>query len=288
MGQHARVLVAGATGYLGGYLLDVLRDRGYWTRALTRSRRKTDELNADETFVGEVTKPETLHGLADRIDIAISAIGITRQKDGLTYNDVDYRGNCNVLEVCQRAGVSKFIYVSAFGADTMRHLKIADAKERFADTLAASGMDYAIMRPNGYFSDITAFLEMAEKGRVYLFGDGGFRMNPIHGRDVARACVEAIALDRQHFNFGGPQVLTHREMAETAFSALGKPARITCLPAALGRGIIPLLRTFTSQSFYGPIEFLLTVLTRDMVGEPYGEEPLESFFRSEAAKQPRT
>ena len=48
------------------------------------------------------------------------------------------------------------------------------------------------MRPNGFFSDMKDFLEMAKKGRVYLFGDGQFKLNPIDGKDLAVVCVDKM------------------------------------------------------------------------------------------------
>ncbi len=282
MNQRERVLVAGATGYLGGYLLEILKKRGYRVRALARTRDKAAAVDADETVVGQVTEPSSLRGIADGIDAVVSAIGITRQKDGLTYEDVDYQGNVNLLEESKRAGVRKFIYVSALGADAMPHLKMTAAKERFAAELAASELDYAVMRPNGYFSDMGEFLKMARKGRIYLFGNGDFRMNPVHGRNVAKACVNAIESNAREFNFGGPAVLTHREIASAAFQALKKPVRITCVPSFLAHLAIPALHACTSSKSYGPIEFFLTVLTRDMIGEPFGTESLHTYFEDEA------
>jgi hypothetical protein len=59
----------------------------------------------DEVFVGEVTKPETLHGLCDGIDIIFSSIGITRQRDKVSFMEVDYQGNKNLLELAMKAAV---------------------------------------------------------------------------------------------------------------------------------------------------------------------------------------
>ena len=283
----SRVLVAGATGYLGRYLVEVLHERGYWVRALTRSANKLDGLasSVDDMFVGEVTKPETLKGVADGVDVVISAIGITRQKDGLTYMDVDYQGNVNLMHEAQAAGVKRFLYVSALGADQMLDLKIAQAKEKFVAALGVSGLDCTILRPGGYFSDMREFLEMARRGRVWLFDGGRHRLNPIHGRDVAEVCADAIETNAREVSFGGPEVYTHREAAEAAFAALGKPPRISSLPGSVARAIIRLLRVFTSSRFYGPVEFLLTVLTRDVVGVPRGKITLEEFFAEEAKKE---
>ena len=92
----------------------------------------------DEVFIGEVTKPETLRGIADDVDIVMSTVGITRQKDGLTYQEVDYQGNVNLLREALNSGVRKFIYVSALKAGEMPSLKIVQAKEQFVEDALAS------------------------------------------------------------------------------------------------------------------------------------------------------
>ena len=49
---------------------------------------------------------------------------------------------------------------------------------------------------------------MAKKGRVYLFGNGEFRANPIHGEDLASVCVDAIEDSKQEIKVGGPESFT--------------------------------------------------------------------------------
>lgn len=280
-----RLLIAGATGYLGGFLLAEAKKRGHTVRALTRSEPRLSRAAAsiDEIFVGEVTKPETLDGIARDVDVVISAIGITRQRDGVSYEDVDYKGNANLLREAVKAGVRKFVYVSVLHAEQMAELKIVQAKERFVRELLASGIHYAVIRPNGYFSDMLAFLKMAKSGRVFVFGRGEFLINPISGRDVAVRCLDAIDLDDPEFSFGGPATLTHREIAHKAFDALGTKPKMTCLPVSFARALLWLVRKFAPTRVYGPLEFTLTVITTDMVGPTYGKDSLEDFFRNEVA-----
>ncbi|MBD3177114.1 MAG: NAD(P)H-binding protein, partial [Armatimonadia bacterium] len=109
-----RVLVAGATGYLGGFVLSELKARGRWVRALVRSPGKLShqEIRPDEVAEAEITRPDSLGGVCEDIDCVFSSVGITRQKDGLTFRDVDCQGNLNLLKEAEAAGVGRFVYVS--------------------------------------------------------------------------------------------------------------------------------------------------------------------------------
>jgi uncharacterized protein YbjT (DUF2867 family) len=120
-----KVLVAGATGYLGRFVVQEFKKRGYWVRALARNPKKLEKNGpflepavrdqVDEVFVGEVTKLETLNGVCDGIDIIFSSIGITRQREKVSFMDVDYQGNINLLELAKKAVVKKVIFVSVIG-----------------------------------------------------------------------------------------------------------------------------------------------------------------------------
>ena len=104
-----KVIVAGATGYLGKYLLKELKSKGYETIALVRNAKKLENMTVDGIVQAEVTQPKSLKGIFDHIDIVISTVGITRQKDGLTYTDVDYQANVNLLKEAIAAGDRKSV-----------------------------------------------------------------------------------------------------------------------------------------------------------------------------------
>jgi uncharacterized protein YbjT (DUF2867 family) len=275
-----RVLVAGATGYLGHYVVKAFKKQGYWVRALTRSADKLENLrdDVDEAFIGEVTDPASLDGICQDIDIVFSSIGITKQKDNLTYMDVDYQGNKNLLEEAKKEGVSKFIYISVFNAEKMRNLKGIQAKLKFTEALKDSGLNYLIVNPNGFFSDMLEYLNMAQQGRGYVFGSGDNKINPIHGEDLAEFCVNAVDEAEQEIDVGGPDILTHNEILAIAFESLEKPVKISRIPIWLRNVILAILRLFTSVKTYGPLEFFMTVLAMDLVAPTYGSHHLKDFF----------
>ena len=276
-----KILVAGATGYLGRHVIKTLKDRGFWVRALGRSEARLNPIKglADDLFIGEVTDPKSLDGLCDGIDVVISSVGITRQKDGLTYEDVDYQGNRNLLTIAEESDVSKFMYVHVLNAEKLQGIAMIQAKEAFVDELKQSALDHTVICPTGFFSDMEEFLSMARSGRVYLFGDGSNRINPIDGADLAGVCADALESREQQLDVGGPEVFTYREIAELAFDVLEKPKKITCLPKKLIAAAVGALRWLAPVKTYGPIQFLAAVMTMDVVGETYGHRRLVEHFR---------
>jgi uncharacterized protein YbjT (DUF2867 family) len=283
--KNLNVFLAGATGYLGGYILKQLVVSGYKTKIIVRDRGKVQNNSPFvEIIEGLVTRPDSLDGLLDDMDVVISTVGITRQKDGLTYMDVDYMANRNLLHEAKKSRVRKFIYISALNAVKLRHLKILEAKERFVDELKASGIEYAVIRPNGFFSDMSDFLTMAKGGKVYLFGKGDYKINPIHGADLAEVCVEAIHNHQKEIDVGGPDILSQNEIAEMALRAWSKKTKIVHLPDWIRKMIIWLSRTFTSSKTYGPIEFFLTLMAIDNVAPKYGKHQLAHYFNKSVSE----
>ena len=90
----------------------------------------------------------------------------------MTYLKVDYQGSSNLLKEALKDEVEVFQYISAINGEKLRHLTIFEAKEKFVDELKNSGINYCIIRPNRFFSDMMDFLNMAKAGRIYLFGNG--------------------------------------------------------------------------------------------------------------------
>jgi uncharacterized protein YbjT (DUF2867 family) len=285
--MEKNILLAGATGYLVSYLLKVLIEKQNQVIAIVRNPESLPSYNENylEIKHAQVTDPETLRDICKGIDTIISTVGITRQKDGLTYMDVDYQANMNLLEEAKKAGVNRFVYVSAINGDKYRNLKIFEAKEKFVDALKSSGLNYTIVRPNGFFSDMKDFLQMAKSGRVYLFGSGDQKFNPIHGKDLAKAIVDSLDDNHRELTIGGPDVLSLNDISKLALKALNKPIKIVHLPDFLRKLTLWSSRTFTSAKTYGPIEFFLTLMAKDNIAPTYGEHHLKDFYFQEVIKQ---
>lgn len=276
------VLLAGATGYLGLYIAKELKNKGFKLTVVVRGATKLLAKNiiADHVYEGDLTDPNFYTGVMHGVDVVISTIGITRQKDRKTYMDIDYGVNHLLLQEALKNDVKKFIYTSVLHGEALKHLKICEAKERFVEELQSSAIESLIIRPSGFFSDLEEFFHMAKQGKTYLFGEGKKKLNPIHGADLATVMVNAIDIARDTLEVGGPAVYTHNQIASIAYEILGKEKKIVYVPNWIRKTALSLLHTFSTQKTYGPVEFFLTVMNIDMECEKFGTKTLYEHFKT--------
>ncbi|MUV38373.1 hypothetical protein JNUCC1_02211 [Lentibacillus sp. JNUCC-1] len=282
-----KVLVAGATGYLGKHLVQTFKKEGYNVRALVRNEQKLSKTGpflepavdhlVDDVWVGDVTESESIKGVCEGVDFVCSAVGLTRQKGSLTFHDVDYQGNLHLLHEAQKENVGKFMYIHVCG-DRQMNNPIVNAKSAFVRELRNSGLNYIVVKPTGYFSDMTEYLKMAQKGRVFLRDKGENRVNPIHGEDLADFCVSAL---REHddtvLEVGGPHEYRHAEIGAIAFGVLRKKERYFNIPAPLLLVLLPVLKIFNKKQ-YALGKFFLDIMTKDILARAYGRKNLSDYF----------
>jgi uncharacterized protein YbjT (DUF2867 family) len=282
-----KVLVAGATGYLGRYAVQEFKNRGYWVRALVRNPDKVKQPGpwfapsidnlADEIFIGDATKPETLTGVCDGLDFVFSSLGMIKPDFVHSNFDVDYQGNMNILTLALKANVRKFVYVSVFDAHRMMNIPNVQAHEKFVRELQAAKIESAIIRPNGFFSEIGQFVARAKRGYMIWVGDGYQRQNPIHGADLAKVCVDAMEGTEKEVEVGGPEVFTYHEMVDLAIEIAGTKPVLIPLPFWLVDGLAAVTGIFNPD--VRDVALFATTLSKiDIVSPKYGTHRLRDFF----------
>ena len=286
-GETTNILVVGASGYAGRHIVEQAHRRGHRVRAVVRDKARAESAGAwgapsltnmvDEWAVGDVTDRSLTAGVCDGVDAVISALGVTRQKADPW--DIDYRANLNILESARAHDVIRFCYVNAIHAESIRS-QLTRAKTAFAQALIQSPLAHQVVSPSGYFSDMSSIAQMARRGRVYLLRPQG-QVNPIHGADVAAYCLDKVESGQEgSYDIGGPEVLSWREVAQYAFEAVGRPAKITVIPPRLADGVmkgIGLIKPRVADT----LSFMLWGLTHDCVGETTGTHRLLDFYRTQ-------
>lgn len=280
-GVTGQVLVAGGTGVLGREVARELSARGHHIRVCAR-RPGSDGVTAD------VTRPETLKGICDGVDVVVSTVGgsldIRKVRDRTSYDSIDNLGNQALLAEAERAGVRRFVYVSVFSTRKLRRLEYVAAHVRFEEALRESRLEWGVVRPTGVFAFFLEVLSMARRGRAVVLGDGSARTNPVHEADVAAAVADAVAAEGGvvETDIGGPDVLSRREIAEAAFRVVGREPRITGTPSGALRAAAALFLPMNPR-LSALLRFGTEVSLADTVAPALGTRRLEDYFGEKAA-----
>ena len=280
------VVVAGATGYVGRHVVEALDARGHCVRALVRSQERAEAPGAfgapplrghvAEWRIVDFSDPSTLHDVCAGADRVVSALGVTRQKSSPW--DIDFLGNLRLLEDAERSRLASFLYVNVLQSEFGTSLTMR-SKHAFAQTLARSSVAGQIVNPSGYFSDVTDFLLMAQKGFGFTLDDGAAKLNPIHGADLAEFIVGHLAAPSASWDVGGPDTFTFRELEELAFRIAGRRPRILRIRPRVLRPVQWVADRSTPR-ISNLTRFFLESLQADAVGTPTGHRRLETYLRS--------
>ncbi|GJF33295.1 NAD(P)-dependent oxidoreductase [Kitasatospora sp. NE20-6] len=231
-------LVTGATGYIGGRLVPELLAAGHRVRCLVRDpgRLRDHPWRADvETATGDVTRPDTLTGAFEGVDVAyylVHALGT-----GPGFERTDREAARAFGAAAARAGVGRIVYLGGLtpagvpAAELSPHLR---SRAEVGRILRDSGVPTAELRAAVIIGSGSASFEMlrylTERLPVMVTPNWvGTRIQPIAVRDVLRHLTGAALLPpdvNRTFDIGGPDVLTYREMMMRYAAVAGLPRRV--------------------------------------------------------------
>ncbi|MFB2876085.1 SDR family oxidoreductase [Floridanema aerugineum] len=209
-------LVTGATGDLGRRIVRLLCDRIMPVRSFVRLTSRYGELEyrGSEIFIGDLQQDKDIHKACFGVKYIISAHGGEGNPSA-----VDYRANIELIDQAKASGVEHFVFISVLGADRgYEDAPTFKAKREVEKYLQSSGLNYTILRPSGFASNV---LELAERFRdtgIYLLvGDPKNRSSIVSTDDLARMAVESVnvpAAKNQIFPVGGPQIIERGEIPQ--------------------------------------------------------------------------
>lgn len=279
-----KVVLAGAFGKLGSDILRALVRDGHDVLAVDMVLREPDGIEGSyEKKQVDVTRPEQLKGLCDGADAVITTVGLTRTSAEVTNYDIDYQGNLNLLNEARRAGVKKFAYVSVLKADKAPKVPMLHAKYLLEEALKASGIDYVIFRPTGYFYDIAkVFKPMIEKGEVTLLGKKPVSANVIDTTDLADFMLLHLGDRNKTYDIGGTETYTYEEIARMFFAAAGKEPVIKHAPPFLF-DVLAFVNKLKKNGKEAILRFSKWTLTESMVADhKFGKLSFKEYIEKNA------
>jgi NADH dehydrogenase len=261
-----KVTVFGGTGYVGGYLIDELLDKGHHPVLLVRpgSRHKVRHRERCTLIDGDIASPETIRTALSGTDAVIYNIGILREfpSSGVTYEALHFEGARRTMDAAEEVGVRRFLLMSANGvkADGTGYQRTKYMAEQYLKTTA---LDWTVFRPSVLFGEPRGRMEFATQ--LYrdilrsplpapLFYEGllpvnagEFRMSPVYVKDVASVFVQALDMPETAghiFALCGPASLSWKEILKTIADAVGITKRGFPAPVLLLKGLAAALDQF--------------------------------------------
>jgi len=241
-----KVLVTGATGFIGPKVVHALRTRDHAVRALVRDPGRARQLASwgCELETVDVSDPAALRAAADGCQAIVHLVSIIKGSPE-DFDRVMVGGTENAIEAAKGAGASRFVLMSALGVNEHNRdlVPYFRAKWQMEQSLAASGLDRVVFRPSFVFGDDGGVLPMFVR-QVRLspltpvVGNGETRLQPIWVGDVAEFFAQAVdsqAASGGTFEIGGPDAVTWNDFYARVKRILGKRRGTVHLPVGLVR-----------------------------------------------------
>jgi uncharacterized protein YbjT (DUF2867 family) len=235
------VLVVGATGFLGGKVVDELLNRGKSVRALVRSTTDASRLQSRgvEIARGDMLDLDSLVAAMQGADAVITtAAGYTR--GGKNADDIDTVGNANLAEAAQRTGVRRFVLTSILTSDQTPDVPHFWHKKIAEDKLEQLGVPFVALRPGAFVDQVASMAgNPVDKGRLTWLGKTTVPLTFVHTSDLAAylaAAVDAKVSDGERIDIGWDRPVSVRELADLMGDRAGKSIKVWAVPSVVIRG----------------------------------------------------
>jgi divinyl chlorophyllide a 8-vinyl-reductase len=300
-----RVLLAGATGYIGQAVLRELVAQGHEVVALVRPGRRLSlglsDHKSDETLDAlsdavtvvetEITSDEDWTSPLPNTDVVVSCLA-SRSGAAADARLVEYEANRRLLAYAERVAVEHFVLLSAICVQIPR-LAFQREKLKFEALLDESLVPATIIRATAFFRSLVGQVERVRAGKPFLLFSSGntTACKPISDRDLARFMVSKMALPPSNtavLPIGGPgPALTPQDQGRLLCETLRQPFRTTSLPPEMFDWIRWLISplALVSQRMQDRMEFLRiakfyateSMLCWDAAAERYDAEATPEF-----------
>lgn len=241
------VTVFGGSGFIGRYVVQCLAGAGWQVRVAVR---RPDEALFLKTSgeIGQVTPVAANirddHSVAAAVagaDAVVNMVGILFQSGKQRFDAIQAKGAARVAAAAKAAGATRFIQISAIGADPASASAYAKSKAEGEQAVKSAFPGATILRPSIVFGPedhfFNRFARMAMLSPALpLIGGGVTKFQPVYVADIAAAIERALDDDGtmgKTYELGGPRSYTFRTLMEMMLKEIGRRRLLVPLPFAL-------------------------------------------------------
>ena len=243
-----RVLLLGASGFIGRELFAALTGRGHRVVAGVRHPGAAPPFGGEAPiavdFNRDVDVATWLPRLAG-IEAVVNCAGILQATRSQSIEAIHAKAPIALFKACEKAGIRRVVQISAISADRAAGTAYALTKLAADEWLRASSLDWVVLRPSlvharAAYGGTALFRALAALPfAIPVPGKGDPQFQPIHVDDLAKVVAQALETDslvRKTLDPVGPEIVTLRAILQDYRRWLGlKPAPFVAIPAALVR-----------------------------------------------------
>lgn len=229
--MRSTIAVIGATGFVGSHLVPHLVKTGHRVIAISRDgRRLPGWTDAIEARPGDVTSG-TLDAALAGADAVVHLVAIARETGGRTFETVNVEGTRRAVKAAERAGIKRFVHLSAIGVTDDPKLDFLYSKWLGEEAVRDSSLDWVVLRPSllfgegdGFFNLIKVTLKWWSPGVVAIPGKGDARFQPLSVDDLAVAIEQSVTDSgrvQSVYEIGGPEWVSYTEIVDAVSEATG-------------------------------------------------------------------
>jgi nucleoside-diphosphate-sugar epimerase len=278
-----KALVTGATGFVGGHLIDELLRRGDTVTALARSAGKAAALQARGVRIvaGHLHDQAALLQAARDQDVVFHVAGAVAARSEAEFLRANRDGTRNMVGAAEATEAGRFVLVSSLAAagPSPRNRPLdgtepprpvtAYGRSKLAgeEVVKSSRLKWCIVRPPVVYGprdrEVLKVFRAARLGIAPVFGDGSQQLSAVHAADLASALLavsEAPAQGRT-YHACHPEIFTSADFTRRVGEAMGRGVKTVRIPPLLGRALLSV--TEMSARITGQV----TILTTDKANE---------------------
>ena len=278
------IAITGATGYVGHEVVKQARAEGHPVRAIVRDPKQAqwlvDEFGV-ELFHGNALYAPSLEGSMAGVRCVIHLVGIINERKENTFQRVHVDATINVLEAAKKAGVKRYLHMSALGTRSNARSRYHQTKWAAEEAVRKSGMAWTIFRPSMIYGphdiSINVLAKLLRRSPfVPIFGKGTARIQPVSIENVAKCFVAAIKNDEtigKTYDLAGPEAFTWTELYDKLMKLQGIRRAKLHLPLPIAMAQAAVFETLLTNPPFNRAQVIMS--QEDNAGDP---KPAERDF----------
>jgi uncharacterized protein YbjT (DUF2867 family) len=235
------IVVFGGSGFVGRYVVRALAKAGKRVRVAMRrphlavDLRVMGDVGQIQLVQANVRNAASVARAMEGADGVVNLVGILFEKGKQTFDSTQLDGAQTIAEEAKKVGITRYVHMSAIGADTGSKSNYGRTKGQAEEAVKALVPSATILRPSIVFGPEDDFFNrFAAMARITpalpLIGGGQTKFQPVYVGDVADGVLKALDTGGGIYELGGPRIYSFKELLAYITAQIERPRFLAPLP----------------------------------------------------------